>query len=29
MIIEEIRKPDMTKNTSTPTNPPGIAFGNA
>jgi hypothetical protein len=26
---EEIRKPDMTKKMSTPTNPPGTSLGHA
>lgn len=29
MIVPVIKKPDKTKNTSTPTNPPGIKFGHA
>jgi hypothetical protein len=29
MIILEIKNPDITKNTSTPIKPPGIAWGKA
>jgi len=29
IIIDEIRNPEIIKNTSTPINPPGMAYGNA